>query len=127
MFLQWSRRPGRGSGQQRVRGDADEDDGRLRAFTNSRCARSQSVAGNPTDDLTSVLVHAEIDGQRLTDDDIVVETLLILIGGDETTRHALSGGTEQLMRHPDQWDALVADADTYSRRRSRRCCAGRRR
>ena len=33
-----------------------------------------------------------------------METLLILIGGDETTRHTLSGGTEQLLRHRDQWD-----------------------
>lgn len=63
----------------------------------------------PTDDLTSVLVHAEIDGTRLTDEEIVAETLLILIGGDETTRHVLSGGMEQLLRHPKQRDALVAD------------------
>ncbi len=39
-----------------------------------------------------------------------METLLILIGGgDETTRHTLSGGTEQLVRHHDQWQRLVAD------------------
>ncbi|NLE80879.1 MAG: cytochrome P450 [Rhodococcus sp.] len=66
---------------------------------------------NPTDDLTSVLVHAEIDGDRLSDQDIVSETLLILIGGDETTRHVLSGGMEQLMRHPDQQARLVDDPD----------------
>jgi hypothetical protein len=42
----------------------------------------------PTDDLTTVLVHAEVDGQRLSDDEIVKETLLILIGGDEITRRA---------------------------------------
>ena len=45
----------------------------------------------------------------MSDDEIVLETLLILIGGDETTRHTLSGGTEQLVRHREQWDALVAD------------------
>ncbi|QCQ93638.1 cytochrome P450 [Rhodococcus sp. SGAir0479] len=64
---------------------------------------------NPTDDLISVLVHAEIDGQRLDDQEIVNESLLILIGGDETTRHVLSGGMEQLMRHEDQRDRLVRD------------------
>ena len=63
----------------------------------------------PTEDLVSVLVHAEVDGDRLTDDEIVQETLLILIGGDETTRHTLSGGTAQLLRHPDQHARLVAD------------------
>ena len=63
----------------------------------------------PTDDLFSILVNAEVEGQRMSDDEIVMETLLILIGGDETTRHTLSGGTEQLVRHRDQWDALRAD------------------
>ncbi|WP_283612910.1 cytochrome P450 [Mycolicibacterium poriferae] len=66
---------------------------------------------NPTDDLFSVLVNAEVEGQRMSDDEIVFETLLILIGGDETTRHTLSGGTEQLLRHRDQWEALVAQPD----------------
>ena len=65
----------------------------------------------PTDDLFSILVNAEVEGQRMSDDEIVMETLLILIGGDETTRHTLSGGTEQLVRHRDQWDALRADSD----------------
>jgi cytochrome P450 family 142 subfamily A polypeptide 1 len=65
----------------------------------------------PTDDLFSILVNSEVEGQRMSDDEIVMETLLILIGGDETTRHTLSGGTEQLVRHRDQWDALVADSD----------------
>jgi cytochrome P450 family 142 subfamily A polypeptide 1 len=63
----------------------------------------------PADDLFSILVNAEVEGQRMSDDEIVMETLLILIGGDETTRHTLSGGTEQLVRHRDQWDALAAD------------------
>lgn len=64
----------------------------------------------PTDDLFSVLVNAEVDGAVMSDDEIIFETLLILIGGDETTRHTLSGGTEQLLRHRDQWDMLRADA-----------------
>ncbi|MGB8406239.1 MAG: cytochrome P450 [Mycobacterium sp.] len=66
---------------------------------------------NPTDDLFSVLINSEVDGQRMDDNEIVMETLLILIGGDETTRHTLSGGIEQLLRHRDQWDRLAADAE----------------
>lgn len=62
---------------------------------------------NPTDDLTSVLVHAEIDGERLTDEEVLAESLLILIGDDETTRHVLSGGMEQLLLNPDQRDRLI--------------------
>ena len=61
------------------------------------------------DDLMSILVHAEVDGERLTDDEIVQESLLILIGGDETTRHVISGGVHQLLLHPDQWERVVAD------------------
>ncbi|MGE0218370.1 cytochrome P450 [Mycolicibacterium sp.] len=66
---------------------------------------------HPTDDLFSILVNSEVEGQRMSDDEIVMETLLILIGGDETTRHTLSGGTEQLLRHRDQWQRLVADPE----------------
>ena len=63
----------------------------------------------PTDDLVSVLVHAEVEGEKLEDHQIVTEVLLLLIGGDETTRHTLSGGTRQLLRHPDQHQRLVDD------------------
>jgi cytochrome P450 family 142 subfamily A polypeptide 1 len=63
----------------------------------------------PADDLMSVLVHAEIDGERLDDDSLFFESLLILIGGDETTRHVISGGLHALLQHPEQLRALRAD------------------
>jgi cytochrome P450 family 142 subfamily A polypeptide 1 len=63
----------------------------------------------PTDDLLSVLVHAEIDGVGLDDEIIVQEAVLLLIAGDETTRHVLSGGLYQLLRHREQWDQLCRD------------------
>jgi cholest-4-en-3-one 26-monooxygenase len=78
------------------------------AFTSDIIAKRRA---EPAEDLFSILVNAEVDGQRMTDDEIVFETLLILIGGDETTRHTLSGGTEQLLRHRDQWDRLVAQPE----------------
>ena len=55
----------------------------------------------PRDDLFSILVHAEVDGEGLSDDDIVFESLLLLIGGDETTRQVTSGGMELLLEHRD--------------------------
>ncbi len=61
----------------------------------------------PQDDLVSILCHAEIDGERLAEESLVMEALLILIGGDETTRHVISGGMHQLMTHPDQRDQLM--------------------
>jgi cytochrome P450 family 142 subfamily A polypeptide 1 len=63
----------------------------------------------PRDDLMSILVHAEVDGDRFEDDEIIHESLLILVGGDETTRHVISGGVHQLLVHPDQWDAVASD------------------
>ena len=64
---------------------------------------------DPTDDLLSVLVHAEVDGDRLSPDEVLHESLLILVGGDETTRHVISGGMEQLLLHPDQYARLRED------------------
>ena len=56
----------------------------------------------PQSDLVSVLCHSEVDGEKLDDESLVQESLLILIGGDETTRHVISGGMLALMEHPDQ-------------------------
>ncbi len=64
---------------------------------------------NPTGDLMSILAHAEVDGERLDDEEIVTESLLILIGGDETTRHVISGGAFQLLSVRERWAALAAD------------------
>ena len=63
----------------------------------------------PADDLISILLNAEIDGERLSEEDVIGETLLILIGGDETTRHVIAGGLEQLLRHPEHWESVRAD------------------
>lgn len=64
---------------------------------------------NPRDDLMSVLVHAEIAGEKLSDEELLQESLLILVGGDETTRHVISGGMEALIRNPDQRQKLIDD------------------
>jgi cytochrome P450 family 142 subfamily A polypeptide 1 len=61
------------------------------------------------DDLLGVLVQGEVDGERLDDASLVHESLLLLIGGDETSRHVISGGMEALLRHPDQLASLRDD------------------
>jgi cholest-4-en-3-one 26-monooxygenase len=61
------------------------------------------------DDLMSVLCHAVIDDDRLADDEVVFESLLILVGGDETTRHVLTGGLYQLLADRSRWERLRAD------------------
>jgi cytochrome P450 family 142 subfamily A polypeptide 1 len=64
---------------------------------------------HPTDDLMSVLCFAEIEGEKLTDEEIIQESLLILIGGDETTRHVITEGAEALIRHPAERQCLIDD------------------
>jgi cholest-4-en-3-one 26-monooxygenase len=61
------------------------------------------------DDLVGVLVQAEIDGDRLDHDSLIHETLLILVGGDETTRHVITGGMHALQHHLDQMELLRQD------------------
>ncbi len=68
-----------------------------------RGARSRS------DDLMSILAQGEVEGDRLSDDEILQESLLILIGGDETTRHVMTGGLLELLRNPAQKELLVSN------------------
>ncbi len=61
-------------------------------------------------DLVSTLCYAEVDGEKLDDESLIQESLLILIGGDETTRHVISGGMLALLGHPNQREKLAAKA-----------------
>ncbi len=63
----------------------------------------------PADDLVSVLAHTELDGRRLTDDELVMFLNQLLIAGNETTRNAISGGLAAFCAQPDQWDRLIGD------------------
>ena len=64
---------------------------------------------NPQEDLMSLLCHAEVDGHSLDHMSLIHESLLILIGGDETTRHVISGGAFQILKDRDNWVKLSAD------------------
>jgi cytochrome P450 family 142 subfamily A polypeptide 1 len=63
----------------------------------------------PQDDLVSILCYAEIDGERLDDESIISESLLILIGGDETSRHVITDGMLALLEHPGEMAILRDD------------------
>jgi cytochrome P450 len=66
-------------------------------------------AEHPTDDLTSALVHAEVDGERLTHQEIASFFILLCVAGNETTRTAISQGVLALHEHPDQRARWAAD------------------
>jgi methyl-branched lipid omega-hydroxylase len=66
---------------------------------------------HPTDDVTSALVNAEIDGERLTPDELASFFILLVVAGNETTRNAISWGLQLLTEHPEQRAAWLADLD----------------
>jgi cytochrome P450 len=63
----------------------------------------------PTDDLTSALVNAEIEGERLSDQELGSFFVLLVVAGNETTRNAISHGMKALCDHPDQRALWMAD------------------
>jgi cholest-4-en-3-one 26-monooxygenase len=75
-----------------------------------RCRRMiEARRENPTDDLTSVLVHAEIDGQRLEEHEIVMGFFLLVAAGNDSTKATYCSGMRALMEHPDQRALLLED------------------
>ncbi|MFM8650577.1 MAG: cytochrome P450 [Actinomycetota bacterium] len=76
---------------------------------------AQSVADhkrqNPADDLATVLVNAEVDGDRLTDAEFEWFFLLLVNAGGDTTRNLLAAGMQLLFDHPAQRELLLADID----------------
>ncbi len=80
--------------------------GELLAFLGAEVAARRA---NPGDDLLSALVGAEIDGRPLGDDEVVMYCMSLLVAGNETARHLLSGSVLALAQHPDQRATLAAD------------------
>jgi cytochrome P450 family 142 subfamily A polypeptide 1 len=69
----------------------------------------------PGDDLLSLLIAGGTDGDEVNIEDVIHDALLILIGGDETTRHVISGGLYQLLRNPAAKQALIDDPSRIPR------------
>ncbi len=64
---------------------------------------------NPTDDLTSVLVHAEVEGEKLEDHEIVMGFFLLMAAGNDSTKATYSSAMRALIEHPDQRQLLLDD------------------
>ncbi len=87
------------------------EDGKLAAgelwmYANSLATQRRE---KPELDLTSVLVHASVDGEKLTEMEFDAFFLMLAVAGNETTRNAISGGTLALMQHPEQRKRLIHD------------------
>jgi cholest-4-en-3-one 26-monooxygenase len=76
----------------------------------ARCARLIAERREtPTDDLTSVLVHSEIDGEPLEDHEIVMGFVLLMAAGNDSTKATYCSGMRALMENPDQRRQVVED------------------
>lgn len=65
----------------------------------------------PTDDLTSVLVHAEVDGEQLADHEIVMGFFLLMAAGNDSTKATYCSGMRALIEHPDQRAYVLEDLE----------------
>jgi len=61
------------------------------------------------DGLVSSLMNAEIDGERLTEEEVIANSIITMVGGQETTTNLIGNGTLSLLRNPDQLEKLRAD------------------
>ena len=64
---------------------------------------------NPTDDLTSVLVHAEVDGEMLEEHEIVMGFFLLVAAGNDSTKATYCSGMRALLEDPEQMKLLLDD------------------
>ncbi len=63
----------------------------------------------PRDDLISALLTAEVEGDSLSEDEVVANSIMLMTGGQETTTSLIGNGLLTLLRHPDQLEQLRAD------------------
>ena len=87
------------------------EDGRMAAMEMWMYANTiaESRKGQTGDDLVTVLINAEIEGERLTEMEFDAFFLLLAVAGNETTRNAISGGMLALFDNPEQLDKLKKD------------------
>ena len=76
---------------------------------------AQLRRNDPREDLTSVLLSAEVDGERLDELAFNMFFMLLILAGNETTRNAISGGMLALSEHPDQRSKLAQDLSLLPR------------
>jgi cytochrome P450 family 142 subfamily A polypeptide 1 len=97
-----------GDGPQAI---TDEVDDAFYEFAEYHEEMIEKRRGCPADDLLSIWMEAEIEGEKLDDVQLLFEHVLLLVGGSETTRNAISGGLEAICEHPEQWEWLYQNPD----------------
>jgi pimeloyl-[acyl-carrier protein] synthase len=75
----------------------------MKSYVASRVAEQRI---RPNDGLINSLMNAEIDGERLTDDEVIASTIITMIGGHETTTNLIASGLLTLLERPESFDLL---------------------
>jgi len=78
-------------------------------------ALGEDRRANPRDDLTSIMMTAEVDGERMTAQEFGSFFILLVVAGNETTRNAISHGMKLLTDHPDQRALWFDNWDQHTR------------
>ena len=78
-------------------------------------ALGEARLANPTDDLTSVMMHAVVDGERLSSQEFGSFFILLVVAGNETTRNAITHGMVALNENPDQRAKWFGDFETHTK------------
>lgn len=85
--------------------------GQLYEYFTALIAARRSGAVFDQDDLLTILATAEVDGERLSDEDLLNFAFLLLVAGNETTRNLIALGMQVLIEHPDQFALLRANPE----------------
>jgi len=83
----------------------------LDAFKKYVAARMEEERQRPTDGLIYSLMMAEVDGQRLSDEEVIANTIITLIGGHETTTNLIASGYLTLLRNPESFEQLRSNPE----------------
>jgi cytochrome P450 len=69
----------------------------------------RSQVTHPTEGLVNALTTAEVDGDRLTEEEVVANVIVTMVGGQETTTNLIGNGLLTLLRHPEEMEQLRRD------------------
>ena len=64
---------------------------------------------NPTDDIVTTLIQADVEGEKLSDDEFGFFVIMLAVAGNETTRNSITHGMIALANNPDQWELFKSD------------------
>ena len=113
LLFEWSNRMV-GADDPEYNGDDPEDATNAAAELYMYAATlGEARRANPQDDVVSKLINAEINGDKLTQEEFELFCLLLTVAGNETTRNATAHGIVALMENPDQFALLRSDLDRY--------------